>query len=191
MAAASGVFANLGSPRAQRIGERSMIGNKWNNRVTFGGLALMFVFAASLAAYALGPTPTPAPSAGGARQLPATTAFSAATAVTVTGQPPLPAAAAAPDKPKAELCLGCHGPFDKLKARTAAYSTAEGQKVNPHLNVPHKSTNMTTCTECHDVHPVPVTRPVKIAKASLQYCYAACHHMNDFTPCVQCHKDMK
>jgi hypothetical protein len=167
-----------------------MIGMKWNSRVTFGGFALVFFFAASLAAYALGPTATPAP-AGEARPLPATTTSPVAAARAVTAQPPLPAAAAAPDKPKAELCLGCHGPFDKLKARTAAYSTPEGEKVNPHLNVPHKSTNITTCTECHDVHPLPVTGPVKIAKASLQYCYAACHHMNDFTPCVQCHKDMK
>jgi hypothetical protein len=100
-------------------------------------------------------------------------------------------AAAAPLKPEAEVCLACHGPFEKLKGRTAGFTTPEGEKLNPHLNVPHESTNVTTCTECHEVHPLPVTGPVKMAKASVQYCYAACHHTNDFTPCVQCHKDMK
>ena len=96
-----------------------------------------------------------------------------------------------PEKLKAEFCLGCHGPFEKLAKRTAAYVTDQGEKVNPHVYVPHHSNKITGCNECHDVHPLPVTSPSNIAKANVQYCYSACHHENDFTPCVQCHKDKK
>ena len=103
-------------------------------------------------------------------------------------------AASAPpvsEKPATESCLGCHGPFEKLAKRTAAYVTDQGEKVNPHVYVPHHSNKITGCHECHDVHPLPVTSPSNIAKANVQYCYSACHHENDFTPCVQCHKDRK
>ena len=96
-----------------------------------------------------------------------------------------------PEKPTAEFCLGCHGPFETLAKRTAAYVTDQGEKVNPHVYVPHHSNKITGCNECHDVHPLPVTSPSNIGKANVQYCYSACHHENDFTPCVQCHKDKK
>ena len=90
-----------------------------------------------------------------------------------------------------ESCLGCHGPFEQLAKRTAAYVTDHGEKVNPHIYVPHNSTKITTCDSCHTAHPLPVSKPGSIAKANLQYCYSACHHENDFTPCVKCHKDRK
>jgi hypothetical protein len=96
-----------------------------------------------------------------------------------------------PEKPGVESCLGCHGPFEELAKRTAGYVTEHGEKANPHMTVPHDSKNITACNNCHDTHPVPMTSQDKIAKASLQYCYSACHHENDFTPCVQCHKDQK
>lgn len=94
-----------------------------------------------------------------------------------------------PGKAQADFCLGCHGPFDKLAKRTAAFTTADGEKANPHINVPHKSDKITNCGECHEVHALPVAPETKVKKATLQYCYAACHHEKDFTPCVQCHKD--
>ncbi len=96
-----------------------------------------------------------------------------------------------PEKPTAEFCLGCHGPFETLAQRTSNYVTDQGEKVNPHVYVPHDSKKITTCNDCHEVHPLTVTSPSNIAKANVQYCYSACHHVNDFTPCVQCHKDKK
>jgi hypothetical protein len=164
------------------------MGGKRKGRLALSAFGFILVLAGGLAAYAWVPTSAAQHSAGSPQT--AATAPLLAGAATLPQQPVVLAAAAA-DKGKAELCLGCHGPFDKLKARTAAYTAPDGVKVNPHLNVPHDSKNVTTCTECHEVHPLPVTGPVKIAKATMQYCYAACHHTNDFTPCVQCHKDMK
>lgn len=96
-----------------------------------------------------------------------------------------------PEKPQTEFCLRCHGPFDHLAKRTAAFVTEDGEKANPHMYVPHKSSKVTACGECHEVHPLPVTPAARIPKATVQYCYAACHHENDFAPCVQCHKDRK
>jgi hypothetical protein len=164
-----------------------MIAGKWKTRITLS--AVVVVLAASLSAYVL--LTSASLSAAFSARPSAVRASAIAWASTLSLQTRTAAAAAAPVKPKAEVCLACHGPFEKLKARTAGYTSPEGEKLNPHLNVPHKSTNVTTCTECHEVHPLPVTGQVKIAKATVQYCYAACHHTNDFTPCVQCHKDMK
>jgi hypothetical protein len=96
-----------------------------------------------------------------------------------------------PEKPKVEPCLDCHGPFEKLAERTAAYVTDQGEKANPHVYVPHHSNKVTACNACHDDHPLPAPAPGTVAKANVQYCYSACHHVNDFTPCVQCHKDKK
>jgi hypothetical protein len=95
-----------------------------------------------------------------------------------------------PETASAEFCLGCHGPFDKLAASTANYTTANGEKANPHVYVPHTSTTITSCDKCHAVHPLPVTAPGDIPKATVQYCYNACHHQENFTPCSQCHQDM-
>ena len=168
-----------------------MLIGKRNAWVLFSSLGVALLLAASLAAYALGPIATATP---GARtpQLSMGIMTSVAWAASVTAQSPtLSAAAPAPDKPKPELCLGCHGPFDKLKARAAGYVTEQGEKVNPHVYVPHDSTKIIACSDCHESHPLPVTAPVKIAKANVQYCYSACHHMNDFTLCAQCHKEKK
>ena len=167
-----------------------MLIGKRNRWATLGGFALMLLLAASLAAYALGPITAPAPAVAVPRLIVAATA-GALPLTSPAAQPPTTAAAAPSDKPTAELCMGCHGPLEKLKARTSGYVTDQSEKVNPHVNVPHDSTKFTTCTECHEAHPLPVTGPVKIAKANVQYCYSACHHMNDFTPCAQCHKEKK
>ena len=149
--------------------------SKRNTWVSLCCLAVLVLVAAALAASAPGPTSTHGPSSG-AQQL---------SAATATSVPPVP------EKPEAESCLGCHGPFEELAKRTAAYVTDHGEKVNPHMYVPHDSKKITACNNCHDAHPMPVTSPGNIAKANVQYCYSACHHENDFTPCVQCHKDKK
>jgi len=93
-----------------------------------------------------------------------------------------------PEKPQNEFCLRCHGPFDKLAKRTGTYVTDRGEKVNPHVYVPHQAGKITACGECHEVHALPAIPAGKIAKANVQYCYSACHHENDFTPCAQCHQ---
>ena len=96
-----------------------------------------------------------------------------------------------PEKAQTEFCLRCHGPFDALMKRTVAYVTDQGEKVNPHVYVPHQAGKITACGECHKVHALPVIQANSIEKTNLQYCYSACHHENDFTPCTQCHKDRK
>ncbi len=100
-------------------------------------------------------------------------------------------AQAMPEKPQAEFCLRCHGPFDKLAKFTKDYVTDQDEKVNPHVYVPHQGGKITVCSACHEVHALPVIPAGKFAKANVQYCYATCHHKNDFAPCVQCHKDQK
>ena len=95
------------------------------------------------------------------------------------------------EKPNTETCLGCHGPFEELAKWTAGYVTDQGEKVNPHVHVPHDSDKITPCDTCHEAHLVPLTSKGNIPKANVQYCYSACHHNNDFTPCIQCHKDKK
>ena len=142
-----------------------MLVSKWNTWVSFGCLAVATLLAVSLAVDL--------------------SLFCHVAAEGKAAIPPLP------EKPKAEFCLGCHGPFEGLARRTAAYVTDQGEKVNPHVYVPHHSNKITACNECHDAHSLPVTSPGNIAKANVQYCYSACHHENDFTPCVQCHKDKK
>jgi hypothetical protein len=101
------------------------------------------------------------------------------------------AASTSSEKAETESCLGCHGPFGKLAERTSGYVTEQGEKANPHVYVPHDSTNIPACDNFHGVHPLPVTPPSNIAKSNVQYCYSACHHENDFAPCVECHKDRK
>jgi hypothetical protein len=95
--------------------------------------------------------------------------------------PPLPAVA------DVEFCLGCHGPFEELAARTEAAFVVKGVEANPHMYVPHTSTNVFNCKNCHEVHDLPVIAPMEIQQADLGYCYLSCHHEEDFTPCISCH----
>ncbi len=95
--------------------------------------------------------------------------------------PPLPA------KPSASFCLGCHGPFSAIAEKSADYVSPEGEKANPHVFVPHSSTKIVSCTECHEPHELPPSASTIIAKPDIQYCWS-CHHEEDFTPCSKCHK---
>ena len=95
--------------------------------------------------------------------------------------PPLPEVA------DVEFCLGCHGPFEELAARTEGAFVVKDVAANPHMYVPHTSANVFNCKNCHEVHDLPVTASVEIQQADLEYCYLACHHEGDFTPCVSCH----
>jgi len=91
------------------------------------------------------------------------------------------------------ICLKCHGPFDKLAAATPTYTAPSGEKITPHRYVPHdlkESKGIPECSNCHQPHPVsPVTSGLAaLAKPDVQWCYTTCHHMNNFKLCKECHK---
>ena len=94
---------------------------------------------------------------------------------------------AQPDPVTKEFCLTCHGPFENLSALTADYVTPNGEEANPHVYVPHDKTTILECKNCHQPHELPVQNIDDIPQASLQYCYAACHHEQNFEPCTKCH----
>jgi hypothetical protein len=92
-----------------------------------------------------------------------------------------------------DLCLNCHGPFDKLALATANYMAPSGERTTSHRYVPHNSKEAKTipeCSNCHQSHPVPPTASdlAVLPKPDVQWCYTTCHHKNNFTPCKDCHK---
>jgi predicted CXXCH cytochrome family protein len=86
----------------------------------------------------------------------------------------------------AATCLKCHGPFEKLAKRTEGYVTEWDEKANPHVHVPHDSTTIVECTECHDPHPIPFQAVKDGRKPTVKYCYS-CHHAETLVNCNQCH----
>jgi hypothetical protein len=91
-----------------------------------------------------------------------------------------------------EACLKCHGPFEKLATANPNYGAPSGEKITPHMYVPHNSKEdkgIPQCTNCHQPHPVPPTAGgATLAKPDVQWCYGACHHENNFENCKKCHK---
>jgi len=90
-----------------------------------------------------------------------------------------------------DVCLDCHGSFDKLARSTASYVAPGGEKGTPHRHVPHEKKDPSAipgCSNCHQAHPVPPTSPMVVPAANVDWCYGACHHENNFTPCKNCHK---
>jgi len=94
---------------------------------------------------------------------------------------------------KPSECLQCHGSFAKIAEASASYVTPSGEKTNPHRYVPHdskKDDDIPECSHCHTAHPLdPLPRKgtVDLSKVNVQWCYEACHHEKDFTPCKKCH----
>ena len=90
-------------------------------------------------------------------------------------------------------CLACHGPFEKLIEASAKWVAPNGDKTSPHRYVPHdskKDADIPDCTQCHTSHPIdplPAKGSIDLSKVSVQWCYDACHHEKDFTPCKKCH----
>ena len=127
--------------------------------------------------------PTTAPAATAVAGAGATATPSAST----TTPPSQPAAAMGKD-----ACLACHGPFDKLSGLAPMYTTDAGEKINPHRYVPHDqkdAASVLECTSCHMPHPLPPSAADIAAesKTDVTWCYSACHHQNNFTPCKACH----
>lgn len=129
------------------------------------------------------PTPVP-PTATPKPTLPPPTATSAPTATPVPDLPPV----------TSDVCLGCHGPYDKVVKASASYVTDKGEKVNPHTTVDEKELKahttgkgMVECSKCHKSHPQPLVSVKDVAKANVSWCYLNCHHQDNFTPCGSCH----
>lgn len=88
------------------------------------------------------------------------------------------------------FCLrdGCHT-RESIETATSDYTAPSGEKVNPHSTTvadkfsdsdnPHEiSGNTISCSNCHTSHR---------KSAGIGYCYEACHHAKNFTPCQDCH----
>ena len=95
--------------------------------------------------------------------------------------------------PKAEDvaagCLGCHGPFEKLASAPPGFVAPSGEKVNPHLYVPHDLKEIPNCLTCHRPHSANPT-PAELAalpKPTVKTCFE-CHHKENFVSCQTCHR---
>ena len=92
-----------------------------------------------------------------------------------------------------DVCLGCHGPFDKVIAASTKYVASSGEKISPHQYIPHDAkgaVNVPECTNCHTAHmlsPLPTAGSIDLSKVGVDWCYLTCHHQNNFTPCIKCH----
>jgi hypothetical protein len=58
--------------------------------------------------------------------------------------------------------------------------------ANPHVFVPHESTTIVDCSECHDNHAIPFVKDESARKPNVQYCYS-CHHAETLAHCNECH----
>ena len=94
----------------------------------------------------------------------------------------------------AEVCLDCHGPFERITEATANWKAPSGEKTSPHRYVPHDSkqaSDIPECNSCHATHtisPPPAAGSIDLKKVSVDWCYTTCHHEKNFTPCKECHK---
>jgi predicted CXXCH cytochrome family protein len=87
------------------------------------------------------------------------------------------------------VCLECHGPFEKLIAAGATFDAENGDKINPHRYVPHNrkdEKSIVECAKCHKAHSLSPISKSTIAKADEEWCYS-CHHKRDLSPCITCH----
>ncbi len=128
--------------------------------------------------------PTPRPSE------PAMQASTAASSTT-----PNPDSAAETSK---TVCLECH-PYDSVIEASRNCVMPSGETSSPHRYINpdnpkdrHGSTGaagIPECINCHTAHPLPPTDPVDLSKIGVTWCYSACHHQENFTPCSKCHEE--
>jgi hypothetical protein len=90
----------------------------------------------------------------------------------------------------ARKCFSCHS-YSKIREATAKYKASGDVEVTPHQYIPHKDTengDVPDCTECHQEHPFPLVDKSKVVKPkNIDFCYNACHHMNNLDSCTKCH----
>lgn len=100
--------------------------------------------------------------------------------------------AGAAERPSANDCLDCHGPFNKLIEATANFQASSGEKTSPHRYVPHDSkqaVDIPECTNCHKPHSLaslPSKGDIELSAVSVEWCYS-CHHEKNFKSCKECH----
>ncbi len=84
---------------------------------------------------------------------------------------------------KQDACLGCHGSYDDLAAKTAdstVLTDSEGKTVNPHALPANEDHSETTCASCHVMH-----TKKSVSETAPEYCIS-CHHANVYA-CHTCH----
>jgi DNA-binding transcriptional regulator of glucitol operon len=88
-----------------------------------------------------------------------------------------------------QKCLACHGPFDKLAEKTAAFVASSGETITPHQYIPHQDKKeFPECIECHRPHPVPLEdKSLVVRPDNVNWCYTGCHHASNLQPCKNCH----
>jgi hypothetical protein len=88
-----------------------------------------------------------------------------------------------------DKCLACHGPYDKLIEKAGQFKTPGGETVAPHQYVPHEEKkDIPECTECHTPHTMPLEDKSTVdMPKDVKWCYATCHHQNNFQSCSGCH----
>jgi hypothetical protein len=103
------------------------------------------------------------------------------------------APAAAPGNGAAATCLGCHGPYEKVVKASEGYALPDGTKVNPHTSMDPAATKphpyekrIFECTNCHQMHPLPVASAKDVPKPNVEFCFS-CHHERNFDACSKCH----
>ncbi len=88
-----------------------------------------------------------------------------------------------------EQCLGCHGPFESLRAKNIQ-AEADPAPVNPHIYIPHTDKGgmdkIWECTMCHTPHAMPPKKDPNREPANVEACYQ-CHHQYNFKRCDECH----
>lgn len=88
-----------------------------------------------------------------------------------------------------EQCLGCHGPFESLRAKNIQVE-ADPAPVNPHIYIPHTDKGgmdkIWECTMCHTPHAMPPKKTPNREPANVEACYQ-CHHQYNFKRCDECH----
>lgn len=100
----------------------------------------------------------------------------------------LPAAQDKKSQADKEVCLECHGPFEKLAKATENWQSPAGEKANPHTYVPHDTKDIPQCIECHPPHPIPLQDKSAVVKPKdVDFCYSGCHHPRNLQPCQGCH----
>ena len=84
---------------------------------------------------------------------------------------------------KQDACLGCHGSYDDLAAKTAdstVLTDSEGKTVNPHALPANEDHSEITCASCHVMH-----TKKSVSETAPEYCIS-CHHTNVYA-CHTCH----
>lgn len=108
----------------------------------------------------------------------------------------LPVLAEEAGEGSAPQCLGCHGPYEKVRELTKDWKDEFGDPVQPHQYMdakaakPHAARKIAPdCKMCHGTHPIPPTKGMTMKKPTLNSCYG-CHHMENFQKCSSsgCHE---